>query len=295
MVENVLMTSEQMQHTLSLLEQVAQMYAIYDNAVDMYESLGTTAASITRMSNGLPGVVSTWTENAVPEDIYHGQSQLDRWGVEATDHGVLANLNASLFGTSSATGTLAEGMADAARFARNANGQFRRDTTIRRLIRGLPEVDATDTPTISVGGGELDMVQAADGSLETTITKNVGDETVTIGATEVHMAEAAAKAADMSMLDANAERLMIQQNSQLNQDMTEKLIDYESQDVDLTKLYHDRLAISVQKLKQVNNLMDTKSVTENSEMDVSTAYWSMYRSRNQQGVSSANAAAAINQ
>lgn len=286
-VEEKIVSSEAVKHTMHLLEQVAQLYSIYDNAMDTYESIGNAVSSVQRMVGDFEGTISSWTDMGGNFSLANAGRQIDRWGVNASDEGTLAKINQTLFGPGSAGGTIEDAANDIRRIARTTPRSFSRDRFIRNVF------DGEDTPKIN--GATVVVAGDADQPLDIKMEKEMSSGTVLLEPTKSDEADFMVAVADQSQAQASLQQLRLMEDRRMEADMTNELIQgYGSSDLDNTALLRDRTLLHAQKMRMMNNAMETEAVTAESEMTVDAAYMTIYEAELQYKKQTAITKAALN-
>jgi hypothetical protein len=287
-IENRIQSYEAVQQTVSLLEQVAQLYAIYENGMNMYSSLGNAVDSISSFNSDR--LTNSWSSSL--DFSFAGiENQLSRWRVKPSEHGMLANINESLFGAGSVGGNFGDAANDVRRLSKKT-GSFSRDRAIRGIVRDVG--DGADRAEIK-GVGVMDVSDADNGNINRVVTTSQGEVVVT--ATQGEKAKLLTAVADTSMARANTD---IAQQMLLNQQddvVLEEFIQDAKTDgnADQTKLMAQGNLLEAMQTKKISEMMNQQASIASADMASDRANLELLQTIEANERSAANASAALSQ
>jgi hypothetical protein len=292
-IESRIQSYQAVQQTVSLLEQVSQLYAMYENGLNMYKSLGNSTDSIRNFSAS--SILTSWT---TPMDYSFAgiNKSLKRWGVKPSEHGMLASMNESLFGTASGGETLSEAMADARRASRKT-GTYTRDRTIRGLVKDISANDGNSTgdadTAVIAGIGEVNVAEADEGKFTKKV--DIDGEIIEVTLSETEKAKVMTKAADNVMLKTNADLVTQMELNKLDNDRLGAFIEESKTDTDadLTSLTAKNNALSAEMVMKLNELINLEASVAAKDIVVDRANMDVVSAVSAMDTASANAAAAL--
>lgn len=149
-----LKSAETVKKTVALLEKVAALYAMYDNAQDLYKSIGSAVKSVDQLKKRMGSVSSKWL--TAPTSFADANKMLRRWGVEPAETGPIAELNDTLFGEGSAGKALQDMSKDTRKVVRETPRALSRDRFIRNTVKGVKASQGGTSLTVKdANGSEL--------------------------------------------------------------------------------------------------------------------------------------------
>lgn len=139
-VESKIQSYQAVQQTVALLEQISQLYAMYENGLNVYKSIGNSVDSVRKFNASK--LVGSWKKDDF--SVKNFGKTLNRWGIKPSEEGALADMNEKMFGSGSAGEALNKMAKDTRKVSREAPRALSRDRFIKGVVKGVKNQEANN-------------------------------------------------------------------------------------------------------------------------------------------------------